>query len=267
MGNVNSKDAIIKYAMRSLGYPVIEINVDYEQCLDRVDEALELFSERHFDGVEKVYFKHVLTEDNIISKCINTETLLPPSGITGDGPDGTTIVSVIKLFRFSGFANIGMFDVRYQMALTDYFGINRGLGANTNLGLPQYSSTMRYINLIEQFFSPEKAIRFNKVSNKIHIDGYMEDMIPGSYLIIEAYAALDPEIYTEIYDDRLLKKYVTSLIKRQWGANMSKFDGVQLPGGITTKGAQIYGEAVNEIQAIEQELISTHELPTDFFIL
>lgn len=266
MGNVNSKDGIIKYALRSLGYPVIEINVDYEQCLDRVDEALELFAERHFDGVEKVYFKHALTDTDISTRSINTELLLPPSGITGDGPDGTTIVSVIKLFRFSGFANINMFDIRYQMALTDYFGINRGLGANANLGLPQYSSTMRYISLIEQFFAPEKAIRFNKVSNKIYIDGTMEDMVPGAYIVIEAYAALNPDIYTEIYDDRLLKKYVTSLIKRQWGANMSKFDGVQLPGGITTKGAQIYAEAVQEIQAIEQELISTHEMPSDFFI-
>ena len=266
MGNVNSKDAIIKYALRNLGYPVIEINVDYEQCLDRVDEALELFAERHFDGVEKVYFKHQLTAVDISSKSINTETLQPPSGITGDGPDGTTIVSVIKLFRFGGFANINMFDVRYQMALTDYFGINRGLGSQSGLGIATYDSTKRYINMIEQFFSPEKAIRFNKVSNKIHIDGIMTDTIPGDYVIIEAYAALDPNIYTEIYDDRLLKKYVTSLIKRQWGANMSKFDGVQLPGGITTKGAQIYAEAVQEIQAIEQELLLTHELPSDFFI-
>jgi hypothetical protein len=120
--------------------------------------------------------------------------------------------------------------------------------------------------MIEQFFAPEKAIRFNKVSNKIYIDGIMTDTAAGEYLIIEAYAALNPEVYTEIYDDRLMKKYVTALIKKQWGSNMSKFDGVQLPGGITTKGAQIYGEAVQEIQVIEQELISTHEMPSDFFI-
>jgi hypothetical protein len=266
MGNVNSKDAIIKYALRNLGYPVIEINVDYEQCLDRVDDALELFAERHFDGVEKVYFKHQVTSDTIVNKVIHTDTLLNPSGVTGDGPDGTTIVSVIKLFRFGGFANIGMFDVRYQMALTDYFGINRGLGSQSGMGLATYDSTKRYINMIEQFFAPEKAIRFNKVSNKIYIDGIMSDTAAGDYLIIEAYAALNPEVYTEIYDDRLMKKYVTALIKKQWGSNMSKFDGVQLPGGITTKGAQIYGEAVQEIQAIEQELISTMELPSDFFI-
>ena len=266
MGNVNSKDSIIKYAMRALGYPVIEINVDYEQCIDRVDDALELFAERHFDGVEKVYFKHALTQDNIDKKYIDTDDLSPPSGITNDGPDGSTIVSVVKIFRFSNFANISMFDVRYQMALTDYFGINRGLGASTSLGLPGYDATKRYINLIEQYFSPEKAIRFSKVKNRIYMDGIMEQMAVDDYMVIEAYAALDPDKYTEIYDDRLLKKYVTSLIKRQWGANMSKFDGVQLPGGITTKGSQIFAEAVQEIQAIEQELISTHELPSDFFI-
>jgi hypothetical protein len=266
MGNVNSKDGIIKYALRALGHPVIEINVDYQQCQDRVDDALELFAERHFDGVEKVYFKHALTEDNIKKAYIDTDQLASPSGITGDGPNGSTIVSVIRLFRHSNFANINMFDVRYQMALTDYFGINRGLASQSSLGLPQYASTKRYINLIEQFFSPEKAIRFSKVKNRIYIDGTMEDVNIGDFMIIEAYAALNPESYTEIYDDRLLKKYVTALIKRQWGANMSKFDGVQLPGGISTRGGAIMQEAMQEIQNIEQELISTHEMPSDFFI-
>lgn len=266
MGNVNSKDGIIQYALRALGQPVIEINVDYQQCLDRVDDALELFAERHFDGVEKVYFKHQLTEDNIKKAYIDTDTLSSPSGITNDGPNGTTIVSVVRLFRHSNFANINMFDVRYQMALTDYFGINRGLASQSSLGLPQYSSTKRYINLIEQFFSPEKAIRFSKVKNRIYIDGTMEDVSVGDYMIIESYAALDPNTYTEIYDDRLLKKYVTALIKKQWGLNMSKFDGVQLPGGITTRGSAIYQEAIQEIELIEQEIKGTHELPSDFFI-
>lgn len=263
MGNVNSKDKIIKYALRTLGFPVIDINVDYEQCLDRVDEALELFSERHFDGVDRVYFKHQITQTTIDTASVDTETLLASSE---GGPDGTSIVSVVKLYRFGGFANISMFDVRYQMALTDYFGINRGLASQGGLGLAAYDSTKRYISMIEEFFSPEKAIRFNKVSNKIFIDGTMTDVQVGEYLVIEAYAALNPEVYTEMYDDRLLKKYVTSLIKRQWGSNMSKYDGVQLPGGITTKGAQIYAEAIQEIQAIEQELISTMELPVDFFL-
>jgi len=266
MGNVNSKDGIIKYALRNLGDPVIVINVDYEQCLDRVDDALELFAERHFDGVEKVYFRHLMTQDNLDKKYIDTDTIENPSGIAGDGPDGSTIVSVIKLFRFSNFASMNMFDIRYQMALTDYFGINRGLGNQSSMGMSQYSATKRYINLIEQFFAPEKAIRFSKVKNRIYIDGSVEEMKVGAYMIIEAYAALDPDKYTEIYDDRLLKKYVTALIKRQWGSNMSKFDGVQLPGGITTKGSVIYGEAVQEIASIEQELISTHEMPSDFFI-
>jgi len=266
MGNVNSKDKIIKYALRSLGHPVIDINVDHEQCLDRVDDALELFSERHFDGVEKVYFKYTMTADNIEKRYIDTEILVNPSGITGDGPDGSTIVSVVRLFRFSNFANINMFDIRYQLALTDYFGINRGLASQSSLGLPQYSATKRYISLIEQFFAPEKSIRFSKVKNRIYIDGSMEELTEGSVMVIEAYAALNPDKYTEIYDDRLLKKYVTALIKRQWGANMAKFDGVQLPGGISTRGAAIQQEAMQEIQLIEAEIQSTHELPSDFFI-
>ena len=124
-------------------------------------------------------------------------------------------------------------------------------------------ATSEPINLI---FSPEKSIRFSKVTNRIYIDALGQDIVAGQYVVIEAYANLDPDVYPKIYNDRLLKKYVTALIKRQWGANMAKYDGVQLPGGITFKGAQIYAEAIAELREIENEFYLTHELPTDFMI-
>ena len=159
-----------------------------------------------------------------------------------------------------------MFDVRYQLALTDYFGINRGLNGSQSTPLAGYQVTMQYISLLEQFFSPEKSVRFSKVTNKIYVDAFSQDIIAGSYLVIEAYATLDPDIHTSIYNDRMLKKYVTALIKRQWGANMLKYDGVQLPGGITFKGQQIYDQAIQEIALIEQEFERAYELPIDFMI-
>jgi hypothetical protein len=158
-----------------------------------------------------------------------------------------------------------MFDIRYQMALSDYFGINRGLGGQSALGLASYDQTKRYINLIEDFFQPEKALRFNKVSNRLYIDmNWNIDIKAGQYIVIEAYAKLNPEIFTEIYNDRYLKEYFTALLKRQWGQNLSKFDGVQMPGGVVLRGSQIYQEAQIDIEKVEQLLLSNYELPVDF---
>lgn len=263
--NPNSRQTLIEYALRSLGHPVLQINVDWQQCEDRLDEALQFFAEYHFDGVQKVYFKYQLTETDIQNKYITTSNIqFPIGGI--DRPSGSDIISVIRLFRFGSLTGSDMFDIKYQMALTDYFGINRGLNTNASMPLANYDVTMQYISLIEQFFSPEKSITFSKVTDKIYINGDLSETKVGDYIIIEAYAVLDPDEYPKIYNDRLLKKYVTALIKKQWGTNMAKFDGVQLPGGITFKGAQIYAEAVQETALIEQELRDSHELPTDFMM-
>tara|TARA_R100000008_G_scaffold84109_1_gene70747 strand:- start:766 stop:1248 length:483 start_codon:yes stop_codon:yes gene_type:complete len=157
-----------------------------------------------------------------------------------------------------------MFDIRYQLALSDYFGINRGLNAAVSQGLASYDSTKRYINLIEDFFQPEKAVRFSKVTNRLHLDMKWTEISEDDYLVVEAYVKLNPTTFTEIYNDRLLKKYLTALIKRQWGSNLSKYDGVQMPGGVVLRGGQIMQEAQAEIDRIELEVRSEYELPVDF---
>jgi len=258
-----SRETLIEYSFRQLGAPVIEINVDWEQCEDRLDDALQFFTERHFDGVEKVWFKYQLTNADIINKYIPTENILSPNEI--DGPTGKQIVSIIKVQQFGMFANINMFDVRYQLALSDYFGVNRNLGGNASMGLAAYDSTKRYIKLIEDLFQPEKALTFSKVTNRLYLEmQWSTEVRAGDWLAIQAYAALDPTIFTEIFNDRYLKRYLTALIKRQWGANMAKFDGVALPGGIVMRGGQIQAEAINEISRIEQEMLHDYELPVDF---
>jgi hypothetical protein len=263
MAYINTKEELIQYCLRELGAPVVEINVDWQQCEDRLEEALEYFTERHFDGVEKVFFKYQLTQQDITNQYISTDNIGPPNGI--DGPTGKDIVSVVKVMQFGNFSNINMFDIRYQMALTDYFGVNRNLQGTHSLGLANYDSMMRYIKLIEDFFQPEKAIVFSKVTNKLQLNmNWTEEVKVGDWLAIQAYATLDPEKNTEIYNDRYLKRYATALIKRQWGANMSKFDGVALPGGVTMRGGIIYEQAVQEIARIEQEFLYNSELPVDF---
>tara|TARA_R110000824_G_scaffold329596_1_gene516345 strand:- start:1145 stop:1948 length:804 start_codon:yes stop_codon:yes gene_type:complete len=264
MANPKSRDEIIDYALRKLGSPVVEINVDRQQCEDRLDEALELFTERHFDGVEKAYFKHKITQSNKDTGYIDTSAFGPINGPTGDAPSGKDIVSVTNIFEFGDFASINMFDVRYQMALSDYFGINRGLGGANSMGLARYSTMQQHIGIIQDFFQPEKALRFNKITNKVHIDTDLDDLKVDKYLIIEAYVRIPSSTFSEIFDDIWLKKYTTALIKKQWGSNLSKFEGVQLPGGVSLRGGEIYSEASEEVGKLEEELQLTYELPINF---
>ena len=265
MSSINSRETLIDYCFKRLGAPVIEINVDYTQAEDRLDDALEFFRERHFDGVERTFFPHQITQQDIDQKFIKTNDIPKIDGVTGDGPSGSDILTVVRVFQFGQFANVNMFDIRFQLALSDYFGINRGLNAAVSQGLASYDSTKRYINLIEDFFQPEKAIRFSKVTNKLHLDTDVSKQLqPGEFLVIEAYAALNEEIFTEIFNDRLLKEYTTALIKRQWGSNLAKYDGVQMPGGVVLRGGQIQAEAEREIDEIEQKFYSQYELPVDF---
>jgi len=263
MSTVTSKDELINFALRKLGSPVVEINVDRQQCEDRLDDALELFAERHFDGVERAYFKYQVTQTDKDNMFISTNSL---AANYTDGPTGKDIMSVIQVFQFGDFANINMFDVRYQMALHDYFGINRGLGYNSSMGLSSYDNTKRYINLIQDFFQPEKMIRFSKVANKVHLDFNKADLDVGNYLVIEAYVKLSSTTLTEIFNDIWLKRYTTALIKKQWGSNLSKFEGVQLPGGVSLRGGEITAEANEEITRLEEELQLTYELPINFNI-
>ena len=264
MAKPNSRDEIIYYALRKLGSPVVDINVYRQQCEDRLDEALDLFTERHFDGVEKAFFKYKVTQDTKDNGWIDTDSLGAINGVTGDAPTGKDIVTVTGIFQFGKFASIDMFDVRYQMALQDYFGINRGLGYNSSMGLARYDATKQYIGLIEDFFQPEKAIRFNKVTNRLHLDMKLSDLTVDDYIIIQAFVKLPTATFSEIFDDIWLKKYVTALIKKQWGSNLSKFEGVQLPGGVSLRGGEIFSEALEEVNRLEEELQLAYELPIDF---
>ena len=250
MAQPASRQQLKDYCLRQLGAPVIDINVDDSQLEDRIDDALQFFAEYHFDGVERAYEKYQPTSTDITNGYVNSDSL------------DSNIISVVRVFQFSD-QTINMFDVRYQMALNDYFGLNSG-----SQSMAYYDSTRRYMSLIQQMLSPEKQMRFSRVTNKIHIDmDWDEEITAGSdYLIFEVYKKLDPETYTEIYNDRLLKEYLTALFKKQWGQNLSKFEGVQLPGGVTLNGGQIFSQAQEDIRRIEEEVQDKYELPPHFYV-
>ena len=258
MSKPSSREQLKEYALRRLGSPVISINVEDSQMEDRLDDALQFFAEYHFDGVERRYYKYAVTQEDIDRNKPSASDPLNGGYIPLDGID-KNIVSVVRLFQFSE-STVNMFDVRYQMALNDFYGIRTGMGNIAN-----YDITKRHLSLIQQMLDPEKMIRFSRVKNRLHVDmNWDEDITAGDYLVFECYSIIDPEVYTEIYNDRLLKKYFTSIIKRQWGTNLSKFEGIQLPGGVQFNGNQLFEQAQQDIEKIEEEVQLRYELPIDF---
>jgi hypothetical protein len=271
MAVVNTRKKLVEYCLRQLGSPVVQINVDDEQVDDRVDDALRFMSEYHFDGVERVYLKYKLTQADIDRKYLllesdNTESLSSDDRlqtITEDGQSGTVpidnlITSVTRIFHISQ-QTIDMFDVRYQYALNDLYTFG-------TIDLVQYDITQQYLSLLRMFLSPDKQVEFSRVTNRLEIHMDWKIVKPGGYLIIECYRILDPRVHPEIYEDRMLKKYLTALIKRQWGINMSKYSGIKLPGDVTLRGVDIVNEAQKEVDEIEKEIVSKYELPVDFMM-
>lgn len=275
MAIVTTRAELREYCFRALGAPVIEINIADEQVEDRLDDALRFFSEYHFDGVEKVYLKYQVTATDIQRgyiemKASNRKSL--GGGLADDdaietaaevGADNVNIedlvTSVTRIFPFTQ-QSVGMFDIRYQYALNDLYTFG-------TIDLVQYDLTQQYLTMLRQYLSPDKSVRFSRVQNRLYIDmNWGQQVTPGMYLIIECYRILDPRIYPEIYQDRLLKRYAVALFKRQWGVNLSKYDGVKLPGDVILRGKEIAQEANQEIDAIEKDIISRYELPVDFMM-
>ena len=247
MASVTSRQGLIDYCLRRLGQPVIEINVDEDQLDDRVDDALEFFQEYHFDGVEKVFTKHTITQNDIDNEYISTDN---------------SIISVVRVLPIPSFDSFqgGFFNEEYQMRLND---LNNFSGSS----LLQWSMTLINFSLIEELFSICPIMMFNRKQDRVYLEtDWNERFKVDDVLVIEAYKILDPSTYPQVYNDMFLKKYSTALIKRQWGENLKKYQGVVLPGGITLDGKTIYDEAIEEIRQIEEEVSLKYELPADGYV-
>jgi hypothetical protein len=248
MAQANSRQSLKDYSLRRLGAPVIEINVDDAQIEDALDDALQFFAEYHFDGVEESYISHQVTQEDIDNKYINMDAI------------NDRVVSVTNILSINT-NNSSMFNPEYQLALSDF------VGTFTPGTLTNYAITKQHMSLVQQMLDPDKNFRFSRVTNKLYGDfDWSSDLAVGDYVVIQAYVALDPNTYTEIYNDRLLKKYFTALVKRVWGNNLSKFTGIQLPGGVQFDGQRILSEAMEEVQRLEEEVQDKYELPPDFMV-
>jgi hypothetical protein len=245
MPKPNSRQSLIDYALRALGAPVIEINVDEDQVEDRLDEALQFYQEYHSDSIVRNYRKHLVTADDATNGYVTV-------------PD--EMVFVNNIFPIGGNSSQGdMFSIEYQMHLNDLHGM-RSPGA-----LLDYEMTKQHMALIDlKINGLSQRSAFSRHQNRVYVEG--DDLVEGIYIIVEGHETLDPETYTGIYNDMLLKKYLTALIKRQWGLNLIKFEGMQLPGGVTLNGRQIYDDAIADIEKIEETMQLTYEKPIDFFV-
>ena len=249
-----TKATFKNYCLRALGFGVIDINVSDDQADDRIDEALQYFAQYHYDGVEKMYLKYKITQTDIDRARGNTTTTSADtidSSITSSFLEGnnfipmpSSVVSVTQIFNFDNAQTNSMFDIRYQLRLNDLYDFS-------STSIIHYQMTMQQLDLLSHVLVGEVPIRFNQHQNRLYLDMDWEQVSADEYLIIECYRKLNPETYTDIYDDMYLKRYATALIKRQWGANLSKFNGVATLGGVTMNGEQIYSQAIEDIDKLE----------------
>ena len=249
MANPSTRQGLIDYCLRELGDPVIEINVDPDQLEDRVDEALQYYQEFHSDATLRTYLKHQITATDVTNEYI---------------PISSNIIFVSKLFPIaSGSLTKDFFDIKYQLHLNDIANMHSYMG-----DLAYYEQMQQYLSLIDMKLNGNPLVQFSRHQNKLYIHGEKEtkDLVEGDYLVAEVFEIVEPTTNTSVFNDMWLKNYTSALIKRQWGANLIKFEGMQLPGGVTINGRQIFEDAMAEIERLREVIRLEHEMPADFFV-
>ena len=245
-----SRATLIDYCKRRLGEPVIEVNVDEDQLEDRVDEALQYYQEYHSDATVRTFLKHEVTADDVSNEFI---------------PIASNILFVSRLLPLTSSFNTSrnFFDIKYQMMLNDIADLMNFAG-----DLAYYEQMQQYLSVLDMKLNGHPQTQFARRQNRLYIFGDFadQDIKAGDFLLAEVYTIIDPSTHTSIFNDMFVKEYTTALIKQQWGMNLIKFEGMQLPGGVVLNGRQLYDDATSEIETLRQRVRDEHELPADFFV-
>ncbi len=275
MAKPSTRQGLIDFCKRRLGAPVLEINVDDDQIDDLVDDALQYFNERHFDGVERMFLKYEVSQADIDrGTAKNTSgvgivtTTATSTNVDGLGtvtsnwyensnfiqvPD--SVIGIERIFKFDASSiSGGMFSIKYQLMLNDLYYFN-------SVELMQYAMVKSYLEDIDFLLTPDKQVRYNKRQDRLYIDIDWGSQSVGNFFVIDCYRALDPASFTGVYNDSFLKKYLTSTIKKQWGQNLIKFKGVKLPGGLELNGREMYDDAEKELEDLKQRMTLEYEVP------
>ena len=273
MAQPSSRDGLIDYAKRQLGFPVLEINVADEQFSDLLDDAVQVYQERHYDGIVRMYLKYQITQDDIdrgqarggnTTLGITTTTATSTVGLstTFDLEENQnyiqmppSVIGVNQIFKIrSDTVYDGLFNIRYQLFLNDLYQFG-------SIDLLQYTMVQTYLEDITHLLNPNMRYRFNIRQDRLYIDADFGVLTAGDFFVIDCFRILDPNDFTRVYNDPFLKRYFTALCKKQWGQNLIKFQGVQLPGGIQLNGRQIYDDGVAELAEIRAKMSSDYEMP------
>ncbi len=241
-----NREEFKEYCLRSLGKPLINIDVHDDQVEDRIDEALSYYYDYHFDGSEMVYYKHQITDQNKVDKYIT----LPEN-----------IIGAVRIFPIAdpSIGSDDLFNIRYQIALNDLYTL-------TSTSLVPYYMAMEHLSLITQLLVGEQPIRYSRHKDRLYIDMDWNTLNTGDFLLVEAYEVIDPNTYTDVWKDRWLYRYCAQLIKQTWGSNLKKFSGTPLPGGVTLNGQVIYDEATAAIEELEEKMANDYSMPPRFFV-
>ena len=273
MAQPSSREGLIDYAKRQLGFPVLEINVADEQFSDLLDDAVQIYQERHYDGIVRMYLKYKITQDDIdrgrarggdTTLGITTTTATSTVGLstTFDLEENSnyiqmppSVIGVNQIFKIrSDTVYDGLFNIRYQLFLNDLYAFG-------SVDLLQYSMVQTYLEDISFLLNPDMRYRFNIRQDRLYIDADFGVLNKDDFFVIDCFRILDPDDFTRVYNDPFLKRYFTALCKKQWGQNLIKFQGVQLPGGIQLNGRQIYDDGVRELDEIRSKMASDYEMP------
>ena len=273
MAQPSSRQGLIDYAKRQLGFPVLEINVADEQFSDLLDDAVQVYQERHYDGITRMYLKYKITQDDIdrgqarggdTTLGITTTTATSTVGLstTFDLEENSnyiqmppSVIGVNQIFKIrSDTVYDGLFNIRYQLFLNDLYAFG-------SVDLLQYSMVQTYLEDISFLLNPDMKFRFNIRQDRLYIDTDFQHLQVNDHFVIDCFRILDPDDFTQVYNDQFLKRYFTALCKKQWGQNLIKFQGVQLPGGIQLNGRQIYDDGVRELDEIRAKMASDYEMP------
>lgn len=256
-GPITNRDDFKTYCLRRLGFPTIEINVDDDQVEDRIDDAIQYWQDYHYDGNQKVYWVKTITSEDITNRYLDCTTAVD------DHNNPIYILGISRIFPLTDSqASVNMFDLRYQLRLNELYDF-------TSASYINYTLTQQHLRSLEIQFTGEVPIRFNRHMQRLYIDWAWEnelEIVAGDVAVAECYAAINPNTYTYVWNDRWLKEYTTALIKRTWGANMKKFGGIQLPGGVQLNGKETYDEAVEEIERLEKEMETNYGAPLEWFM-
>ena len=262
MATPTSKAELKEYALRRLGKPVLEINVSDDQCDDAIDYTLQKFQQFHYDGAERVYLKHKITQADLDrAKDTNDTTTTSVAGNSTWLESNTYIeipehiLAIEGIFSFTDKGTANIFDIRYQMRLNDLYDF-------TSTQFYHYYMIQQHLGTIDFLLEGIKPTRYIATQNRLYLDmDWQADVLLDQYFVIKCWRALDPLTWTEIYDNMWVKDYTAAKIKKQWGQNMTKFQNVQMPGGVTLNGEMIYNDAVEELKNLDEQLRTTWETP------